>query len=82
MDVSVSLFDRCELPYQSQPNFVPTSSPTQGRFLTQVWPHQSNPVTPGYPNLQNLNRSQEKNFALQKMHQIFPGQRQEIYNII
>jgi len=50
---------------QSLPNFARTSTPTQGRLLRQVWPRQPDPLTMGYPKLQNHWR---KNFALQKMH--------------
>jgi len=39
-----------EPPDQSPPNFAQTSTPTQGRFLTQAWPRQPDPWTPGYPN--------------------------------
>jgi len=46
-----------ELLGQSPPNFEQTSPPTQGRFLTQAWPCQPNPWTPGKPKLQNLNGS-------------------------
>jgi len=42
---------------QFPPNFVQTSTPTRGRFLTQVWHRQPNPLTPGYPKIKNLNRS-------------------------
>jgi len=45
---------------QSPPNFAQTSIPTQGRYLTQVWPHQPDSLIPGYLKLQNLNRSLEK----------------------
>jgi len=45
---------------QSSPSFVQTSTPTQGRFLTQVWPHLPDALTLVYPKLQNLNRSREK----------------------
>jgi len=36
-------------PDQSPPNFAQTSPPTQGRFLTQAWPHQLDPPDPGVP---------------------------------
>jgi len=52
---------------QSPSNFVQISAPTQRRFLIQVWPCQLNPLTPGYPKLQNLNRSRRKNFVKHKM---------------
>jgi len=38
-----------EPPYQSPPNFAQTSTPTQGRILTQVWPRQPKPPDPGVP---------------------------------
>jgi len=53
---------------QSPPNFAQTSTPTWGGFLKQVSPGQPDPLTPGYPKLQNL----EKNFALQKCIKFFP----------
>jgi len=62
----------CEPTNQSPPNFVQTS--TSKRFLTQVWPRQSDPLTPGYPKLQNLNRSLEKKTLFyKKCIKFFPG---------
>jgi len=55
-----------DLPDQSKLNFARASPPTQGRFLTEVWPCQPDPLTPGYPKLQNLNRSLEKKTLLYK----------------
>jgi len=55
-----------KLPDQSPSNFAQTSTPTQGRFLTQVWPCQPNLLTPGYPKLQNHSRSQEKKLCFIK----------------
>jgi len=57
-----------ESPDQSPPNFEQTSTHTQGRFLTQVWPCKPDTLTLGYLKLQNLNRSLEKNFDIQKLH--------------
>jgi len=45
---------------QSLLNFVQTLTPTQGRFLTQVWPRQPEPLTLEYLKLQNPNRSLQK----------------------
>jgi len=53
-----------KLPYQYPPNFVQTSPPTQGRFLTQVSPCQPNSLSPGYPKLQNLSRSRAKKLCV------------------
>jgi len=56
MYLPVSSFT-CQPPDQSPPNFVQTFTPNQGKFLTQVWPRLPNPLTLGYPKLQNLSRS-------------------------
>jgi len=40
-----------EPPDQSPPNFAQTSTPIQGRFLTQVWPRQPDPLTPNSKTL-------------------------------
>jgi len=61
--------------------FAQTSTPTWGRFLTQVWPRQPNPLTLGYPRLQNLSRSLEKKLCIAKkcldgwlnLIELFPG---------
>jgi len=64
-----------KLPDQSQPKFVQTSTPPQGRFLTQVWPCQLNPLIPGYLKLQNLMRiSGEKRLIYKKCSKLFPPQ--------
>jgi len=53
-----------EPPDQSPPNFAQTSPPTWGRFLTQAWPCQPNPWTPGYPKLLNPNGSRERKLCV------------------
>jgi len=55
---------KCSPLDQSPTNFAQTSTSTQGRFLTQVWHCQPDPLTSGYPKLQNLNRSMEKKLCV------------------
>jgi len=45
-------------------SILQTSTPTPERFLTQIWPRQPNPMTLGYPKLQNLIRLLEKKLFL------------------
>jgi len=47
-------------------SFQLTSTPTQGRFFTLVWPRQPDTLTPWYPKLQNPNRSLEKKLCFTK----------------
>jgi len=65
---------KCKPPDQSPPNFAQTSTPTQGRFLTQVWPCQPDPWPWHTPNSKTYKQiTGEKTLLNKKCIKFFPA---------
>jgi len=62
-----------QLPDQYPSNFVQTSTPTQGRLLTQIWPRQSDPWPQGIPNSKTYTDHWRKTLLYKKCLKFFLG---------